>query len=109
MAYRSRLRDAAELIFTPEGKLNPRTWCQGSPARDCDGRLVHYSDPRAVRFCSMGALWRANGGLGNSGLSSAARNLFGMNIVKANDHYPDLLPDIWSEAIEADEALNGGE
>lgn len=33
-------------------------WCQGSMARDADGREIGALSPHAVRFCSVGALFR---------------------------------------------------
>jgi hypothetical protein len=111
MAYRSKLRDAAELIFTPEGKLNPETWTQGEFARTKEGHRVSPTDARAVKFCALGALERARVGSAAWYCLHAARSrhIVGRSLGEVNDDHPDLLPDIWSEAIEADEALNGGE
>lgn len=92
MAYRSKLRDAAALIFTPEGKLNPETWCRGGIS---------------PKYCSVTAASACNADI--KILSGASRSLCCGTMIWANDDHPELLPDIWSEAIEADEALNGGE
>ena len=37
---------------------SPRTWCQESPAEDQLGNKLQASDPRAVKWCALGAIQR---------------------------------------------------
>ena len=41
---------AHELLNSPE------TWCQESPAEDPHGNKLQAFDPRAVRWCALGAI-----------------------------------------------------
>ena len=41
---------AHELLNSPE------TWCQESPAEDPQGNKLQAFDPRAVRWCALGAI-----------------------------------------------------
>ena len=39
-------------------------WTQGAYARNTDNKPMDYADPRAVKFCFAGALYKAGGGYG---------------------------------------------
>jgi hypothetical protein len=41
---------AHELLSSPE------TWCQESPAEDPQGKKLQAFDPRAVKWCALGAI-----------------------------------------------------
>jgi hypothetical protein len=41
---------AHELLSSPE------TWCQSSPARDHQGNKLQTFDPRAAKWCALGAI-----------------------------------------------------
>lgn len=41
---------AHELLTSPD------TWCQGSPALSREGDKIEAFDPRAVRWCALGAI-----------------------------------------------------
>jgi hypothetical protein len=41
---------AHELLISPE------TWCKRSPAKDVRGNKVEAFDPRAVKWCALGAI-----------------------------------------------------
>jgi hypothetical protein len=43
---------AHELLSSPE------TWCQESPAKDPQGTKLQAVDPRAVKWCALGAIQR---------------------------------------------------
>jgi hypothetical protein len=38
---------------------SPQTWCKESPAEDPQGNKVQAFDPRAVRWCALGAIQKA--------------------------------------------------
>ena len=38
---------------------SPETWCKESPAEDPQGNKVQAFDPRAVRWCALGAIQKA--------------------------------------------------
>jgi hypothetical protein len=38
---------------------SPDVWCQGSPAEDALGNKVAALDPRAVKWCALGAIQKA--------------------------------------------------
>ena len=38
---------------------SPGAWCQGSPAEDPRGHKVQAFDPRAVKWCALGAIQKA--------------------------------------------------
>lgn len=40
-------------------KLVEKGWCQGSPAREADGSAVFSKETTAVKWCAIGALYRA--------------------------------------------------
>lgn len=42
-------------------KLLDGRWTRGSYARDSEGRAVAYEDPRAVKFCALGAIFAVHG------------------------------------------------
>jgi hypothetical protein len=44
------LMKAHELLNSPEA------WCQGSPAEDSRGNKIQAFDPRAVKWCALGAV-----------------------------------------------------
>lgn len=54
MGAKEVLVQAKELISTEE------KWTQGAYGRQADGTLISFTDPRACRFCTMGALFRAS-------------------------------------------------
>ena len=35
---------------------SPETWCRESPAEDSHGNKLHAFDPRAVKWCALGAI-----------------------------------------------------
>ena len=37
---------------------SPQTWCQQSPAEDKQGNKLQAADPRAVKWCALGAIQR---------------------------------------------------
>ena len=41
---------AHELLSSPE------TWCKESPAEDLQGNRIQAFDPRAVKWCALGAI-----------------------------------------------------
>ena len=45
-------RKARELLTSPQ------TWCQQSPAEDNHGNKLQAADPRAVKWCALGAIQR---------------------------------------------------
>lgn len=69
-------------------------------------------DPRssnAVAWCALGAI-RAEVAKGHwyicyRTLEEAALNIVDKPLPVVNDRYPELMPDVWSEAIEAAEAF----
>jgi hypothetical protein len=44
---------AHELLSSPEA------WCQESPAEDLQGNKIQAFDPRAVRWCALGAIQKS--------------------------------------------------
>ena len=44
---------AHELLDSPE------VWCQESPAKDWQGNKLQAHDPRAVKWCALGAIQKA--------------------------------------------------
>jgi hypothetical protein len=44
---------AHELLSSPE------TWCKESPAEDLQGNRIEAFDPRAVKWCALGAIQKA--------------------------------------------------
>ena len=38
---------------------SPRAWCQQSPAEDNQGNKLQAADPRAVKWCALGAIQKA--------------------------------------------------
>ena len=50
------LKAAFKLIEAPE------SWCQGVSARDAEGRAMLSSNPKATRFCLIGAICKAGEG-----------------------------------------------
>ena len=38
---------------------SPQTWCQQSPAEDRQGNRLQALDPRAVKWCALGAIQKA--------------------------------------------------
>ena len=89
--------------------LDPKRWIQGAMATDKDGYSVRPETPKAVCFCSIGAIRRvaplkydaAPREMARSLLSRAAHQEFGVNPVCVND---DLGHDIallmFEKAIE---------
>lgn len=52
-----------ELLVKAKGLIeNPETWTQGYYAHDKDGNMCEALDEEATCFCSIGALFKANGG-----------------------------------------------
>ena len=39
---------------------SPQTWCQQSPAEDRQGNRLQALDPRAVKWCALGAIQKAS-------------------------------------------------
>ena len=82
---------------------------KGSYARDAFGDPVSYSSVKAVCWCSSGALLRvcdvATFNEAYDFLADASQELTGYGVARVNDDHADLMPDVWSEAIEAAEAL----
>jgi hypothetical protein len=35
---------------------SPQTWCKESPAEDTKGNRIQAADPRAVKWCALGAI-----------------------------------------------------
>jgi hypothetical protein len=50
---RNQLSKKAHQLLT-----SPETWCQESPAEDQLGHKLQASDPRAVKWCALGAIQR---------------------------------------------------
>src|SRR6202040_3060901 len=50
---RNHLSKKAHQLLT-----SPMTWCQESPAEDQLGNKLQASDPRAVKWCALGAIQR---------------------------------------------------
>ena len=50
-----------DLAALKELLSDPDRWTQGAMARDIDGYEVRPSNPRACRFCLVGAMWRIVG------------------------------------------------
>lgn len=42
-------------------RLLRRGWCQGPLAKDKRGRPVEHDDPKACRWCAIGAVWKVAG------------------------------------------------
>jgi hypothetical protein len=38
---------------------SPETWCKESPGEDAQGNKVSALDPKAVKWCALGAIQRA--------------------------------------------------
>lgn len=55
LATESLLRDAADFL-EPDGR-----WTKGGWAKNGNGSLVNFSDPDAVCFCVLGALYKLGG------------------------------------------------
>jgi hypothetical protein len=54
----------ADILRRAADVLEEFGWCRGSIAETADGYPVGVADPRAARFCVMGALARAGHDLG---------------------------------------------
>lgn len=53
--------DKAIAILKRSAKLIEKGWARGWFAKDKYGKIVdHFSDPRAVKFCAVGAIRRAS-------------------------------------------------
>jgi hypothetical protein len=46
--------------------LIKKGWCKGSFARDKNGMGVPFNSPQAVKFCMLGAVYRAAGSSSNN-------------------------------------------
>lgn len=51
-------------ILAEARELIAKGWTQGTPARNADGDDCGVYESEAQCFCSLGALWRAAGGIG---------------------------------------------
>lgn len=67
---------------------SPETWCKESPAEDWQGNRIQAFDPRAVKWCALGAIqktypssrWEEAMDSLLQGLSVSERGLAQMNI-----------------------------
>lgn len=102
------LKAARDLIAKPEN------WTQGAYAKRSDGRETLPSDPDAVCFCSVGAIFKA--GSSEFGFSEIMpkeiRDAFGVgrenHLVRLNDGstHSEVL-DLFSKAISSAEEKQG--
>jgi len=53
-----KTRDLAHPMKAHELLNSPEAWCQESPAEDRDGNKLQPLDPRAVKWCALGAIQR---------------------------------------------------
>ena len=52
---------AGLLDIARELKEHPDRWCQGEAAMDDEGRVRDFSDPKAVKWCLLGHVWKRAG------------------------------------------------
>ena len=88
----------------------------GELARDKDGDPAHPCSGFAVCWCAEGALACELAAIATHEnaaemskvrdcLVGSAQQLGEFGAYRINDHHPELLPDLWSYAIEAEDAL----
>lgn len=82
------IESAATVFMIPGG------WCKETSARDQNGRALPSGDPKAVSFCSVGALVSAKAALGHpqAAIEKANKTLthiMGTHIVSFNDGSPN--------------------
>ena len=102
---------AHELLISPE------TWCKESPAEDLRGNRIQAFDPRAVKWCALGAIqktypysqWGAAMDRLLRALSVSERGLAQMNksdkacsIMEWNDDHQSSFAEIRETLLEVD-------
>lgn len=105
MTVKAFLVKAKGFIDTPE------TWTQGYYAHDKDGNMCEAFDEEATCFCSVGALYKANGGYYPSDefneaekiLNSLADRHFIVDHNDSNTH--ENVMDLWDRAIKQAEKV----
>jgi hypothetical protein len=83
--------------------------CRETMARDAAGEPVPPTSPHARAWCAIGAVRATKVSVAQRGhaeeiLRGVAWQFGIRGLITANDEHPDIMPDIWSEAIEYDEA-----
>ena len=87
--------DIREVLLTAADIISDESrWCVGARARNADGRLVEIESDEAVKFCAIGAVYKAAAGdikLGRRALDAVQRyfisNFCTITLVEVNDAY----------------------
>jgi hypothetical protein len=98
-----------KLLLRRAAERHTKSPCREAFARTADGRSVSPEHRTARAWCAIGAvraeLPRDPQRMDAVNCLNAAARVYGFDsVADANDNASDLMPDIWSEAIEMDEA-----